>query len=151
QVKWSWTYGPATTFAQLGAPLTTDDYALCVYDSGSNLVVSFPAPAGGTCGTKPCWQQTGPVALPTGYKFHDATRALNGLDAIALKAGIATKAKATFNAKGPTLPMSSLSPLNFALPLTVQLQSDGGRCWESAFPSTGVTLSTPTDFKAKGQ
>jgi len=148
QVKWKWGDGQATTFADLGAPLTADDYALCVYDASSNLVVSFPAPAGGTCGTKPCWKQTGPSTAPNGYKYKDATRSQNGLDTLILKSGTDTKAKVTFKAKGPNIPMPSLG---FALPLTVQLQREGGSCWESAFPSSGVTLSTATNFRAKGQ
>jgi DNA-binding beta-propeller fold protein YncE len=146
QVKWTWSNGQATTFAQLGNPVTTDDYALCIFDSGENLVVSFPAPAGGMCGKKPCWKQMG--AIPTGFKYHDATRTQGGLDTLLAKSGIDNKAKMTLKAKGPNIQMPSLS---FSLPLTTQLQSENGSCWEAAFQSSGVKQSTATDFKAKGQ
>jgi hypothetical protein len=49
----------------LGDPLGTDAYALCVYDASENLLLQMTAPAGGTCGTKPCWKQLGPPILPT--------------------------------------------------------------------------------------
>jgi hypothetical protein len=146
QVKWKWTTGQATTFAELGAPLTTDEYALCVYDASSELLLKMTAPAGGTCGTKPCWKQLGSVP-PKGYKYKDFDGLPNDLDGITLKAGLEGKAKMSLKGKGPFVPMPVLG--GFALPLTTQLQSAGGVCWEATFSGTGVQLNTGALFKAK--
>ena len=50
-ITWKWTKGAATTKAEFGDPLTSDDYALCIYDAGA-LVTSAVADAGGICGTQ---------------------------------------------------------------------------------------------------
>jgi hypothetical protein len=146
QVKWKWTTGDETTFAELGAPLTVDDYALCVYDASSTLLLKMTAPAGGPCGTKPCWKQLG-SAIPKGYKYKDADGLPDDLDGLTLKAGAVGKAKMSMKGKGANVPMPQLGA--FALPLTTQLQHEGGGCWEATFSSTGVSVNTPALFKAK--
>ena len=52
---WKWIKGEAVTTPEFGDPLATDDYAFCVFDP-SGIVMSAAIPAGGTCGTKPCWK-----------------------------------------------------------------------------------------------
>ena len=37
-VSWKWTRGATTALAELGAPLTTTEYLLCIYDAGRGLV-----------------------------------------------------------------------------------------------------------------
>src|SRR5262249_21615335 len=64
QLAWKWTRGAGTTVAELGHPLTTDDYALCLYDA-SGLRATMNVQAGGTCGSHPCWRQT-----TTGFRYH---------------------------------------------------------------------------------
>jgi trimeric autotransporter adhesin len=148
QVKWKWSNGQATTFAELGSPLTTDDYALCVYDASSNLLFRMTASASGTCGTKPCWKQLGSALVPKGYKYKDADGLPHDLDGLGLKAGLEGKAKMSVKGKGMNIPMP---PLTFALPLTTQLQSENGTCFEATFTSAGVKSFTSTQFSAKGE
>jgi hypothetical protein len=145
QVKWKWSSGEATTFAELGNPLTTDDYALCVYDSSSSLLFRMTAPAGGTCGTKPCWKQLGPPTEGKGYKYKDVDGLPDDLDSMTIKSGLDGKAKVSLKGKGVNVPMPALGALS--LPLTTQLQSENGQCYEA----TTVTPSANTTmlFKAK--
>jgi YVTN family beta-propeller protein len=146
QVKWKWSSGQATTFAELGNPLATDDYALCVYDATSSLLFRMLAPAGGTCGTKPCWKQVGPPTLGQGYKYKDVDGLPNDLDSMTLKSGLDGKAKVSLKGKGGNIPMPALGSL--ALPLTAQLQSENGTCWEMT--TTTPSSNTTALFKAKG-
>ena len=146
QVKWKWSNGQATTFAELGAPLSTDDYALCVFDATSSLLLKMTAPAGGTCGTKPCWKQLGPSTLPKGYKYKNLDGLPDDLDTMTIKAGLDGKAKVSLKGKGLNIPMPPLGAL--ALPLTTQLQAENGECYEAT--TTTPTVDTTTLFKAKG-
>jgi hypothetical protein len=145
QVKWKWSNGQATTFAELGAPLTSDDYALCVYDATSQLLFKMTAPAGDMCGTKPCWKQLGSSLVPKGYKYKDLDGLPHDLDSMTLKAGLDGKAKITLKGKGPNIPMPALG--SFALPLTIQMQSGNGACWEAT--TTAPDANTTSLFKAK--
>src|SRR5262249_15848923 len=132
-------------FADLGDPLATDDYALCVFDASDARILRLIAPAGGTCGTKPCWKQLGSPAAPKGYKYKDVDGLPDDLDGITIKAGLAGAAKLSLKGKGAHLMMPHLGAL--ALPLTAQLQSENGQCWEGAFSTP--TTNTSTQFKAK--
>ena len=98
QVKWKWTKGEATTFAELGAPATTDEHAFCIYDGGSTLLLKMTAPAGGTCGTKPCWKQLGSPLAPKGFKYKDKDGLPDDLDSLTLKSGTEGRAKVSIEA-----------------------------------------------------
>ena len=52
---WKWAAGAATTKAEFGDPLASDDFAVCVYDDGE-LLASVTADHGGVCHGKPCWK-----------------------------------------------------------------------------------------------
>jgi hypothetical protein len=119
QVKWKWTTGQATTFAELGDPLA-DDYALCVYDGTSALLLKMTAPAGGTCGSKPCWKQLGSGPSAKGYKYKDSDGLPDDLDGLTLKAGLEGKAKMSLKGRGANIAMPGLGSVR--LPVTTQLQ-----------------------------
>jgi hypothetical protein len=146
QVKWKWASGQATSFGELGDPLATHDYALCVYDAASTLLLRMTAPAGGTCGTNPCWKQLGSALAPKGYKYRDLDGLPHDLDSMTLKSGLDGKAKVSLKGKGLNVPMPALGSL--ALPLTTQLQSGNGQCYEMT--TTTPSANTTTLFKAKG-
>jgi hypothetical protein len=143
QVVFKWNKGAATTVAELGDPATSDDYALCVYDGTAALLMRTVAPAGGTCGTHPCWKPKGTTGL--GYK--DALGDPDGVDKITLKAGAATKAKVQVKAKGVNAPLPALG--NLSLPLRAQVQGEQGGCWEASFGSTGVVRNDADQFMGK--
>jgi predicted acyl esterase len=140
RLQWKWLKGAATTIADFGTPQTTTSYALCLYDGGSNLIASATMPAGGTCHGKACWRATA-----KGWRYDDKDRTPDGVQRVDLKAGVAGKAQVAVQAKGlnltsPALPISTL-------PVTVQLRSSAGQCWQSTH--TSVLADTATQFKAK--
>jgi hypothetical protein len=112
------TKGDATTPAELGDPVATDRYALCVFATSTTtptlLLTAQPLTYGG-------WSRK-----PGGFSYRSTSLGPDGLKAIALTAGVSSKAKVTVQVQGDLLPLpSSAGPL--ALPLLVQLQRLAGR------------------------
>jgi cysteine-rich repeat protein len=140
QVSWKWTRGEATTFAELGAPTTTDDYTLCVYGVGPTVLFRGDVPAGGTCGTASCWK----TIAGKGYGYKDRLRTSNGMEKLSLSAGLEGSAKASARGKGVNLDVPTLGSL--ATPIRVQLRGPG-ICFEATY-STPL-LNTTEQFKAK--
>lgn len=138
-----WRFGEATTLAELGDPLNTDDYALCLY-AGATLVFPGTAPAGGTCLGVPCWRPLG----TTGLKYGDKEMTPEGAKLLLLKSGVSGRAKTTLNGKGVHLsdhPLGLPAP-PLALPVRAQLQGENGVCFEATF--SAPTLNQPGTFKA---
>jgi Tol biopolymer transport system component len=141
-----WQRGEETTQGELGDPLTTDAYALCVYDeSGAPvLIAEAELPAGGTCKRKPCWKvsKSGKV-----FRYRDPETTPDGVLSAVLSAGDAGKAKAVLVGKGVGLPDVAL-PL--ALPVRVQVQREGSaECLEALFDAAGVQKNDATQFKGR--
>jgi len=141
QVVFKWNKGAATSVVDFGAPTTTDDYALCVFNPG--LIMQLDAPAGGICNTSQCWK----TLSIKGFAYKDSLRTPNGVDKVTLKAGLAGKAKVQLKGKGPNLPAL---PLPLTLPAKVQLQSENGQCWEGTFSAAGQQINDSLQFKGKG-
>ena len=141
---WKWVKGAATARADFGDPLSGTDYALCVYDGNQSLVAHGCAPAGGTCGDRPCWRATS-----TGFKYRDREVGPGGLMnsfQLVLKAGVAGQAKIGAVGKGQT---PSVPSLPLAQPVTVQLvNSDGAACWEAMY-SAPALANDSAGFKDK--
>lgn len=145
-VSWRWNKGTATTFAELGDPIASDDYVFCVYGAGAR-VLEARAPAGGVCRTKPCWKQLGSPTSPKGFSYADRDLTPDGVSKLKLTPGEALKAKATLKAKGENLGASGYFPtLPLALPVTAQLQSTS-TCWEVTYAT--AKLNTAETFKAE--
>jgi hypothetical protein len=125
------------TTADFGDPVTAHDYELCIFDAGGN-VLRAQAPAGDTCGRRPCWK-----GVTTGFSYSDKERTPEGVDRIRLTAGDTGKARILVRGKGDNLAMPALGGL--VLPLHVQLLAEGGQCWEAA----GVIRNDATQFKGK--
>jgi len=135
-MTWKWNKGAATTKADFGDPIHTDQYALCFYDGGALLTSAVVA---GSCGTKPCWTDK-----PTGFVFRNKSKTVapSGVQSVTLKAGVAGKAGITFKGKGVSLALPT--PGLLTGPLDVQLRRNGsGICW-------GATFSPPFKKNAGG-
>lgn len=152
RVSWKWSRGEATALADLGDPLASDDYALCVYDesSGSPTVMfRAVAPARQSlCGTAARW--SGPTS--SGFEYKDAGLTPDGMDSIRLKVGSVGKSKLIVRAAGANLSARSFAiptpPL--ATPLRVQLHVEGGACFEATYSASGVLVNQPGRFKGRG-
>ncbi|MFQ5479382.1 MAG: sialidase family protein [Candidatus Binatia bacterium] len=147
RLTWKWKKGEATTFQDFGDPIGGDDYRLCVYDSSgpnssNQLLVAALAPAGGTCGTKPCWQ---PKDV-RGYRYKDPELSPSGVKSVVLKAGDLGKARVVVKAKGVALELPVL-PLQPSV--LVQLKSSNGQCWESEFIAPKKNDSSVFKSKAR--
>jgi YVTN family beta-propeller protein len=149
KVTFNWTKGAATSFAQLGDPLTTDDYAVCVFDTtGPSLLLKATAPAGGTCAGKACWKRLGSATNPKGWKYGDKDATPDGLTGVqANSSPVAGKSKVAVKGKGDNLPVASF--VTVSGPVTAQVQAGNGTCWSAA--CSVVTKNGGGDFKCKGE
>ena len=139
---WKWTGAVATAKADFGDPVATTNYQLCLYDqSGATptLRLASNAPAGGTCGARPCW-----TGMATGFLYVDPARTPDGLATISLRAAGAGGAKLSIQGKGTNLPLSGL-PLT--PPVTVQLSAGSGLCWDAVY--SAPIVNNAGSFKAK--
>jgi len=139
KLQWKWLKGAATTLTDFGTPLTSTDYALCVYDNGT-LVAKMKIQAGGTCAGKPCWK-----AKPTGFTYKDKDLTPDGIQQMVLKVGVAGKAKIQVKGARDNLPTPTTP---FTMPVRVQLKNANGTCWEADFSSPAIK-NLPGSFKDK--
>ena len=140
QLRWKWTKGQATTFAELGDPATSDSYELCLYGPGPSLLFRGRADAAGACAGRACWKTT----TGKGYGFKDKDRTPDGVEKLSLVSGPDGAAKISAKGKGPLLHMPAVGSL--ALPVEVQLRG-AGQCWAATY-STSI-VNTAGLFKAK--
>lgn len=142
RLRWSWAKGAATAVAELGAPDTGTDFALCVYGADGTPLLRAAIPAG------PRWRPLG----TRGWRYADSAASAAGIYKGRLLAGAAGRAKLLFKGRGPALPVLALPLPPAAFPVRVQLRGDDlSACWESRFASSDVlrndarsaTLRTP--------
>jgi hypothetical protein len=142
-LTWKWIKGQAVTPAELGTPLSTTGFTICVYDaSGSSqpLLLAM-APPGDVCHGKPCWK-----TVKNGFKYKDRDLTPDGLSFLLEKSDVAGKAKMIVKGKGAALGMP---PLPLTTPVTVQVKrnDDPSMCWSATYTTT---IKNQTDqFKAK--
>ncbi|MHC4416919.1 MAG: hypothetical protein ACYS0G_16755, partial [Planctomycetota bacterium] len=149
RLQWKWIRGQATELANFGDPMTSDDAALCLYDeSGSEPILIFAAtaPAGSTCGGRPCWKQMHSRRGERGYRYKDKALVADGIRRMLLQPGEHGKAKILVAARGVNLALPAL-PLQ--LPLRVQLQAATGQCWEATYSEAGTKQNDERRFRAK--
>jgi hypothetical protein len=144
---WKWKKWPDTQTGTFGDPRTTETYTLCVFDGvdgpGAAHVYRSDIPAGGTCGTKPCWRPIGSPSAPIGFKYLDKAGTADGMVKIKLKS-LGGPAKILLRGKGEQLP-DLTTPLT--MPVAVQLQTSTGECWGSIF--SAELRNDGTNFKAR--
>jgi hypothetical protein len=150
QVSWKWLKGAATTAADFGSPTTTDGMDFCVFDRSQGtptLIYRARVLPDRMCGTKPCWVQNG----QKGFKYVDKAGSPEGINQITLTAGAAGKAKILVKGKGVNLSNHAfgLPAPPLMTPLTVQLQSANGKCWEANYSAAGLSKNTPLEFNGK--
>jgi len=127
RLTWSWGKGAAIALGDLGSPMTTDDYALCVFaDDGvtSRVLVSAMAPAGAA------WTATAKV-----LKYSQKSLAPDGLRQIQFKSGDTGKARIKVKGQGLALGLSTLG-FGPAATLSAELRNIAtGACYGGVYPS----------------
>jgi DNA-binding beta-propeller fold protein YncE len=148
KLAWRWLKGDAP-LAAIGDPTAGTRLALCVYDAVSStptLALSMQVPAGGVCNGELCWS-----TIPLGFRFRDALAIQQGAQMLMLKGGNPGRDKFLVNGTGTQLalpgPVSGSQYFAQQSAVTVQLVSDTGACFESAF--AGAKRNQPTLFRAK--
>jgi hypothetical protein len=127
-VTWRWRTTGNIAIADFGDPVNTTDYSFCVYAGASpTLIMELRAPAGGTCGTKPCWKSKG----AKGFRYKDKDRTPDGITKLVLRTSVAPLSDIVLRARGANVP---IPPLNLTQPVIAQLQKDDGpECWEAVY------------------
>lgn len=127
QIRWKWLRGKAE-LDDLGTPLVTTSYDLCLYDAGG-LRMTVTVPAGGTCSSgQPCWR-----SVTKGFVYRDTSGTHQGVGAVLLRSGDG-RAGVKVNGRGAGMPLPAL-PL--FVPVTVQLVSSEGVCWTAEYTQLG--------------
>jgi len=139
-MNFKWRKGAAITLAELGDPLNSTTYTMCVYDhvAGSPTLVSTsilpPDP-------------TRRIALGSkGFKYKDPSTSVAGIKIVVVKSGETGKPKLLVKEKGTGIDLPAL-PLAKAPQVTVQLKNSEGNCWSANFGT--ATKSDAAQFKAK--
>ena len=130
KLAWRWNSSAPVAVDDFGTPTATSDYRLCVIDQSGGvptLRMSRGAPAGGTCGDRPCWS-----AHPTRFGYTNRAATPAGIRALGLFAGEAAgEGKITVKGKGVLLEVPSGA---FAPPVTLRLlRDDAAMCWEATY------------------
>ena len=139
---WKWLKGSPTTLAAFGDPQNSADYALCIYATPSETLLS-----GGQLRVPKSskWTPQG----SRGWKYDDGMGSADGAQKLRLTSSSHAKSKATLKGGGPALPDLVL-PLDPSLPLRVQLlNTQTTTCFESTFVGGNVRRSDAVRFKAK--
>ncbi len=137
-LKWKWKAGAATSLADYGDPVNSDEISLCLYDEDNDvptLVVEQVIEPGGTCGGKACWKGSARM-----YKYNSKGVATShGVGNLKLKTGGDGKASIAAKGKGVgiALPAAALQADSH---ITMQLVSEPGGCWETVFDASSVTI-----------
>jgi hypothetical protein len=127
RLSWRWIGGASTAKAAFGAPTTSTDFALCLYDergAGPELVLERLIPAGGR------WRD-----VAGGYRYNDPGLLGGGIRRVHLHEGGDGGAKIIVEARGANLAMAPV-PLGQQSTVTLQLVREGA-CWEARY-STNV-------------
>ena len=138
RVVWVWRSGSATSAEDLGDPLSTSDYAFCVYDETGGvpeLVLEKEARGGTICipPSTPCWE-----ALPGDqFRYRDvgrlAAQEVGALRKLLLRAGEDGRARIVLVANGLAVAPAPL-PLSSDPRVRAQLHNlETGVCWEGIF------------------
>jgi hypothetical protein len=127
RITWKWSKGEATSVGEFGTPTASDDYALCIYDGGTEAF-------GAEIGSGSEWR-----TINGGYKYSDSDQLPDGITSVSFKEGaVDGDSKLKVVGKGGFLDPPDLSTIDG--PLIVQLQrTDGVICF-------GATFSEPFDL-----
>jgi hypothetical protein len=143
RLRWKWLRGQATAREDFGNPdlIGGDDLTFCAWDGAFRVLAQTTIPAGNYLGRR-WWRSTS-----TGFRRRDRDGDRGGLKTIQLAAGAEGRAKVTVDGSGSRLRL--LPPFPLTLPVTIQLRSETGVCWESRFEESGVVVNTPLRFDAR--
>ena len=139
---WSWRRGQATDLLDLGPPDVRNNYELCVFDESEGeaaLLFSMTAPGDALCGSRSCWR------FGTRSVKYKSTELLpDGVRTLIVKTGENGRASLKMQGAGPLLSQreGGMTELPLTLPITVQLRSTLGGCWEASYSQSELNNQT---------
>jgi hypothetical protein len=136
-LTFNWKGGPVLV-SNMGDPIQTTQYDLCVYDSSGVKLHMTVLPGTG-------WSPLGSLNDPKGYRFRDTTGSQSGIKSIKLRGSSVDRARIKVAGKGVALP-DTTHP--FLYPVTAQLYASDGACWGADFGQVD-TLTNGLLFKAR--
>ncbi len=146
RLQWKFSPGDTTFKSEFGNPLATTSYQFCIYDyhgGTPSLIASMHVPAGGMCGQKPCWKETG-----SGYAYNNKDSTPEGIKKIGLKQGVSPgKTRVQVQGRGANLPFPNL-PFAQDGQVTLQLEASNGVCWQASYTAPAFR-NLDTEFKDK--
>ncbi|MGH7785787.1 MAG: thrombospondin type 3 repeat-containing protein [Candidatus Binatia bacterium] len=139
RLLFKWRKGPQVDLADLGNPLTTADYTLCLYTGPQHAPLTRLTVAAHATRWSPLSTR--------GFRYKDSSAAAAGVTKMLLKSGAAGKSVAQVKGKGVNLPDPTFSFL--PLPVTAQLvNSETGTCFEASYVAADVKKNDAGVFKA---
>jgi hypothetical protein len=149
QVKWKWSNGDYFTFFDLGDPLTTTAYRVCVYDESATsprLAFSLDLEPGGS------WTSR----AGRGWYYKDRDASADGVGKLQIAAPVGGRPKITLSAKGGGVPLpgpwATERYFEQAPNLTVQLVAQSPfvapSCWTARFDGSNTRANDGQGFKA---
>ncbi len=138
-LSWEWRQGQLSTIADFFDPLTTANYAFCLYaGAAEDRVASLEIPPGAS------WK----LVRARGYRYRDRTGSADGIIKMSLRGSGGDRAQARVRGKGENLPDFGLSG-GLPLPVVAQLlNTQSGVCWESRFDAASVVRNQSGRFEA---
>ncbi len=137
QLTWRLRSVQATDASDLGDPLATTEYGLCIYDGATDaLLMSADVPA-----SPSKWE-----LLANGLRYQDTGATEDGIARIILRTSSKDRARVLVDAEGSNLARPAL-PLQ--TPLKVQLVNSVGKCWEADYQGADVLDNSAERFKAR--
>lgn len=146
-VRFQWSKGPQVAFADFPDPVSTANYALCVYENAA-LIMQVDAPRGGTCDVKPCWAVKGAPPNQKGYLYKDKPATPSGMQLLKLQKG-AGKSKLLAKGKGVHLSDPAALPVMGGT-VAVQVANDvNANCWGDTYTGGEILLDDGVKLRAK--
>jgi len=146
KLTWQWRKGDAFAQGDLGAPLATTTYTLCLYDTSS----SVPSLSGSLVveSSAALWTSRD----SEGIDYRDRDGSSDGVTKLQLKTGDASKTRVKLYARGSglSLPVPVGATFFAQSPKVIaQLRNSDGECWTSEFSSANTSKNEAAAFKAQ--
>ncbi len=146
KLSWQWGKGDEVMLAELGTPLSTTDYTLCVFDMTSSVpsiaaILEIPA-------SMTFWTDKD----AKGFQYKDPAGTAAGVTGLSVTPGAATRSKVKLKARGAAIGLPGAFDTQYFAQnpkVVAQLTNSNGACWTSEFVPDDTSRNDVKSFKAK--
>jgi hypothetical protein len=149
RLKWSWKDGGRISAYELGRTDLYSEVALCIFTESEATVFAGIVNEGiGTFDVADVGSELGWTSQSDGsVRYKERTGRSDGITQVRIETGAAGDNSILVKGGGLSL---SVPRAELPLPLRVQLQIEGGACFEGRFGAEGVSKNADGSFRAKG-